>query len=871
MNEQMHLDDENDVQIDLTDNAVTVLKQRYLAKDSQGEIQENPRLMFERVARNVASVDVLYDSRIYNPDGKKDDVNLETETCEDEDLPAIPGLTDYDVETLYQGYQLFKREGKISAEFSEVVEVARDKIDDIRATAAEFFHAMTQRKFLPNSPTLMNAGRELQQLSACFVLPIEDSMESIFESIKNAALIHKSGGGTGFSFSRLRPTNDVVRTTGGVASGPVSFLRVFNAATEAVKQGGTRRGANMGILRVDHPDILEFITCKQDNQAVTNFNLSVAITDDFMEALKEDKHYDLINPRSGEVVDTASATEVFDLITEMAWKNGEPGVVFLDRINDENPTPQVGAIESTNPCGEQPLLPYESCNLGSINLSLFGPEPDWIANEDKSTVDIDILINSIDWQGLRETVHLAVHFLDNVIDANKYPIDQIGKVTRENRKIGLGVMGWAELLLKLGVPYDSEEAVVLAEEVMSFINEESKKASCRWAETRGTFPNYDRSIYADEERTPRNATTTTIAPTGTISIIGGTSGGVEPLFSIAFTRHVLDDEKLVEVNDVFEEISHRAGFYSPEIMKKIAEGSSLSEHPEISSEVERVFVTALDIDPEWHIKMQAAFQKHTDNAVSKTINFPEKATQEEIGQAFCEAYDRGCKGLTVYRNASRSEQVLTVGSDSQDDEDNEDSHDALQGTNGQWGQLRPIERTSRLHGITVRKATPMGNLFLTLNTFEGHPFEMFAQIGKAGSDVAAFTEGIARLISLAFRSGVDPSAVAEQLIGIGGSRSVGFGPNRVRSVPDAIGQFIKDYLESSSQNDEEEPFAQLGLKNLSRGSELNNDGHAATVDADGNGNNSYSKNASLCPSCGVQSLIYEEGCVKCMSCGFSEC
>lgn len=700
---------------------------------------------------------------------------------------------------------------------------------NVKKLEDEFYAIISTLEFLPNSPTLMNAGRELQQLSACFVLPVEDSMESIFEAIKNTALIHRSGGGTGFSFSKLRPKNSMVKTTGGIASGPVSFMKVFDAATQAVKQGGTRRGANMGILRIEHPDILEFIKCKESDKDITNFNISVALTEDFMRKVERDEEYDLIEPHTKKSAGRLKAREVFDIIVKMAWKNGEPGIIFIDRINKSNPTPALGAIESTNPCGEQPLLPYESCNLGSINLS--------------RTVKRAGDRFEINWDRLRDVTHLAVHFLDNVIDMNKFPLSQIEKMTMANRKIGLGVMGFAEMLIKLGIPYNSEEAIEISEKVMSFILNEAKKKSQVLSLRRGPFPNFANSIYADGPGL-RNATLTTIAPTGTLSIIADTTSGIEPLFAISYYREVMDKTKLVEVNSLFEEIAQEKGFYSEKLMEKIAEKGSLHGIEEIPEDIKRVFVTAHDITPIWHIRMQAAFQKYTDNAVSKTVNFPNTATPDGVREVYLLAYKMGCKGVTIYRDGSREEQVLYINhtkeKPAEEDARKEDK-----------ARTSPRPRPEVTRGTTTKILTGCGNLYITINEDEnGRPFEIFTQMGKAGGCAASQLEAIGRLVSLALRCGLDTHSIIEQLTGIRCPNPSWEKGGRIFSCADAIAKAIEKRLLNRKAQEESDPKVEETTPQKAKVKVGNVVG--------------------VCPDCGG-SLQHVEGCMICKACGYSKC
>ncbi len=706
---------------------------------------------------------------------------------------------------------------------------------DLSSIEEDFFHLMASLDFLPNSPTLMNAGRELQQLSACFVLPVGDSMEEIFDAVKHMALIQKSGGGTGFSFSRLRPKNDVVGSTKGVSSGPVSFMSVFDTATETIKQGGTRRGANMGILRVDHPDILEFIQCKDKDHRFSNFNISVAATDEFMEAVGKGKEYPLRNPRTKEIVGYLPAREVFEKMVYYAWKNGDPGIIFIDRINRDNPTPQLGEIESTNPCGEQPLLPYESCNLGSINLSHMAKN------------------GGIDWGKLGSVTERAVHFLDNVIDMNRYTLPQIEEMTKGNRKIGLGVMGFADLLIQLGIPYNHPMAFELGERIMAFIQERGREASYRLALKKGSFPNFERSTLKGKWEAMRNATITTIAPAGTISIIAGTSSGIEPLFALVFVRHVLDGKRLLEINPFFEQVAKAEGFYSESLMKKILETGSLKDLPEVPEKVKRLFVTAHEISPEDHIRMQASFQKYTDNAVSKTVNFPHEATVDDVAKVYLLAYELGCKGVTIYRDRSKEEQVLYKGIATKEEERME-AHKM---------ERRPRARGDVMHGSTRKIKTGCGNLYVTVNEDEeGRLFEIFNQIGKAGGCAASQSEAIGRLVSLALRSGIEATEIVRQLKGISCHMPVWSQEGRILSCSDAIAKAIEWHLREKQR-------AKVEVKQERR------DHHRSIppplieekISLSIKWNPILQRGA--CPECGGP-LLFEEGCVKCL-CGYSDC
>jgi ribonucleoside-diphosphate reductase alpha chain len=750
-----------------TEPALRVLRERYLLRDDRGEVIETPEEMCWRVAQSIAAGEARY--------------------------------------------------GRSPAAVREVAEA--------------FYDMMVDSLFVPNSPTLMNAGKgNGLQYSACYVLPVGDSMEEIFDSVKAAAIIHKSGGGTGFAFSRLRPKDDLVASTGGRASGPVSFLRVFNSATEAVKQGGTRRGANMGILRVDHPDVLEFIDCKLDG-GITNFNISVAITDTFMEALARGEDYDLVNPHNQVVVTRLSAREVFERMVRAAWRTGDPGMVFIDRINASpaNPTPSLGVVEATNPCGEQPLLPNEACNLGSLNVSRFARRDDggeW----------------TVDWDEMERVVRLAVRFLDDVIEMNPYPLPIIDETVKSNRRIGLGIMGWADLLFIMGIPYDSQEAIELADRLMAFVKEKSHDQCARLAEERGPFPNWSSSIYRDV-RPMRNSTVTTIAPTGTISMIAGCSSGIEPIFALAFQHRVKqpDGERVLTfVNETFERIAKERGLYSDALKEEIAKRGTLHGIPGVPEEAARVFKTSHEIGFEWHVRHQAAFQRSTDNGVSKTINLPNDASEEDVASAYRLAWELGCIGITVFRDGCKGEQVLNIG-----------VKDKASAAKPAASPTVVKPRPHSLSGRTYRAETPIGTAFITVNeTEDREPFEVFVQVGKGGSDTMAVAEALGRLISLALRmpSPMSPQRRLEEVISqlsrIGGAQPLGFGKGKVLSLPDALARTLAEHTGQLKQAADVPPVA--------KGADSRRIG-------------------DLCKECGQATFVYEEGCKKCLSCGYNEC
>jgi len=764
---------------------------------------------------------------------------------------------------------------------------------DVLDVSKTFYSMMVRQEFLPNSPTIMNAGkRNGLQYSACFVLPVADSIPEIFDAIKYAALIHQSGGGTGFSFSRLRPGGSVVRTTGGVASGPVSFLRVFNAATESIKQGGTRRGANMGILRIDHPDVLEFIRCKAElddlnkpvfdgiaqflpndeardylknlllSNQIANFNISVAVTDKFMDAYYKGEDYDLVHPQTKEVVGKLNAKEVFDEIIDRAWHTGDPGVIFLDRINHStaNPSNEVEEIEATNPCGEQPLAPNDACNLGSINLGKF-------VLADGSGVD---------WDRLRETARNAVHFLDNVVQSNPYTLKQIYDEVHANRRIGLGVMGWADMLFKLKIAYNSDEAIKLGQEVMCFINDEGHRASEDLAAEKGPFPNWPFSIYKNSKPL-RNSTVTTIAPTGTISIIGDCSSGIEPVFALAYLHKAKTTgdkiRTLTIANQTFTEIAKREGFHSDDLAVKVMDHGTVSAVDEVPSDWQKIFVTAQEIAPDWHVKMQAAFQKGTDNGVSKTINLPNSATKDDIKRSYLMAWETDCVGITVYRDGAKVTQVLNISTAT-----DSKPKSAEQVVTDVATQDTIVHRPVTLRGRTYKMLTPVGEAFVTINRDEhDRPFEVFVTIGKAGMQTAADAEALGRMVSLTLRlsrAGNQTEDIAKKIVsqlrGIGGSSQTGFGKERVMSLADAIGKALAEDVAIAPIKEESEVVPlNLTVSTNERTVEENSGvddvalGTQMAIDP--------SLQADLCPECGNATFVFEEGCKKCHSCGYSMC
>jgi ribonucleoside-diphosphate reductase alpha chain len=777
----------------LSQNALVVLERRYLAKDSNGIPVETPGQLFRRVVHNIAQAEASYNT-------------------ENVDKAAV-----------------------------------------VAAWEDRFLALLECLDFLPNSPTLMNAGREIQQLSACFVLPVPDSIDGIFEAIRETAIIHQSGGGTGFSFSRLRPRGDRVRSTMGVASGPVSFLKVFDAATEAIKQGGARRGANMGILAVNHPDIEEFIGLKSDMTTLTNFNISVAVTENFMQAVETDASVDLVNPKDGATKGTARARHLFDLIVSNAWTNGDPGIVFIDRINRDNPTPQLGVIEATNPCGEQPLLPYESCNLGSLNLGRF--------------VKTDGEHLRFDWERMAEVIPQCVRFLDNVIDMNHYPIPEIDRATKSTRKIGLGIMGWHDALMQLRVPYDSEDALALAEEVASFIQAKANDASLALARERGHFPAWEGSRY-DQESPYRNATRTTIAPTGTISIIADASSGIEPAFALAFNRrhylHPDDPSQLTtlrETNRHFREAATAGGWYNEDLAEYAAAGGSLRDRDDVPEWAARVFATAHEIAPEWHVRMQAAFQRHTDNAVSKTINFPASATEADVASAYWLAYREGCKGITIYREGSRDFSVLSHITENVKGPEQETGPalDEIAGRIGTLGrpspyrQRLPDERRSITHKFSV--ADQEG--YITVGLYDdGRPGEIFVKINKEGSTVSGLMDTVALLTSVTLQYGVPIEDLARKLKN---TRFEPYGRTTNPEIPWATS--LVDYI-----------FRWLELKFAPEAAAMDASYHPLATDPGGEGAHPKTGEPTGlgCPDCGAP-LVYAEGCLLCRACGYNRC
>ncbi len=817
--------------VSLSPNAVTVLEKRYLLKDEQGRPVEGASDLFWRVARTIAEPDRAH------------------------------GASEGAVEAL----------------------------------AEAFYDVMAQRLFMPNSPTLMNAGRPLGQLSACFVLPVQDTLSNgqsgIYDTLRAMALVHQSGGGTGFSFSQLRPRNDIVRSTMGVASGPVSFMSLYDASTDVVKQGGTRRGANMGILRVDHPDILDFITCKDDTTKITNFNISVAVTDAFMKAVEEDAEYDLIHPTTRKLAGRLRAREVWEKIIHGAWHSGEPGVFFIDRANYYNPVPHLGSYEATNPCGEQPLLPYDVCNLGSINLAEF------------------VVTGQIDWARLRRSVHLCTHFLENVIDANAYPLEEITSLAQRIRRIGLGVMGLADLFIRLGLPYDSAEAVDLGRKLQKFVDDEAKNESERLAEIRGVFPEWEKSIWGPDDtcardasgrrvralRKLRNCNVTTVAPTGTISIITGCSSGIEPLFAVAFMRNQAG-VLMPDVNEDFTRIAREEGWYSDDLMRRIAQEGHIRLDA-VPDRWKRVFVTANEIAPEWHVRMQAAFQEYNDSAISKTVNFANSATEADVEVIYRLAYKLECKGVTVYRDGSRDMQVLSTGTTAQKVTEQKtggradgqtgseramaaDAASELAEVSAEAERLRKVvhelesenlqrrqkrSRPELMRGSVRRIDTPLGTLYVTITEDDkGQPFEVFMSLGKAGGAIMADVEAMGRLISLALRSGIPIKEIHRQLRGISSDKVIGLGPSKVMSVPDAVGIALERWMQEKQGIQQELIPGASGAPAESVSSMVTLGGEQMMLGG------MQETMAGACPDCGSQ-LEFAEGCVKCHICGYSEC
>jgi ribonucleoside-diphosphate reductase alpha chain len=788
-------DKKEEIQPVLTENSLRVLEKRYLPKDKEGNFLETPAQLFRRVAHHIAKVDLDY----------------------------------------------------------------KENKEEVKKLEDQFYKMMAKLEFLPNSPTFWGAGTKLGQLSACFVLPVEDEMRSILKTQMDMGLIHKSGGGTGFSFSRLRPHGGIVGSTGGIASGPIGFMQMYNDTSGIIKEGGRRRGANMGMLRVDHLDILDFIDYKEKEGTLSNFNISVAVTNEFMEAVESDSSFSLIDPSTKEKVRELKANEIFEKIVYGAWRNGEPGIIFIDHINEANPTPQLGEIEATNPCGEQPLLPYESCNLGSINIGkMVKTHGDRI---------------EIDWERFDKTIKLAVHFLNNVIDANKFPIPEIEKMTKTTRKIGLGLMGFADLYFQLNVPYDSEEGLKLAEEIMQHLSDKSHEYSAELAQKYGNFPAYNGSVWEKRGvKNMRNAATTTIAPTGTIGMIASASSGIEPIFALVYTKTVMDGEELVEVNRHFKNALKKAGIYSDELIREVARAGSIQEMDEIPESIRKIFVTAADISPEWHVRMQAALQKFTDNAISKTINFPNKATIDDVRESYLMAYHLKCKGLTVYRDGSRNVQILTTGTT--EDKKRDEHHTVVASADV---KITPRERPDVVQGYTYKLKTAYGKLYVTINNDEnGEPFEVFSHLGKAGGFFAAKAEAITRLMSLALRSGIEAEEIIEQLKGIRGPTPTwGEDGKMILSLPDAIAQILEKHLNRAQPNlalefkDKKEPEVenkeeQIALAQMSNGfSKTANDMPSQKQMAD------YGE-APVCTECGGM-LEFTEGCLKCPNCGYSKC